>query len=86
MIEYFGVNKPSLVCCFEKWNVESSAEDLYVLDTYAPKNFHPWKTRTEGVSQYTSMSHSFKITEIDTGIDLNYIVISCTNLNKQKLM
>ena len=29
LIESFGVNKPSLVCCSEPWTVQSSAEDIY---------------------------------------------------------
>ena len=52
LIEYFGVNKPSLVCCSETWMVEPSAEDLYVLDNYEPMKFQPGKTRNEAVAIY----------------------------------
>ena len=86
LIESFGVNKPSLVCCSKTWMVESSAEDLYVLDNYAPMKFQPGKTRNEGVAKYVHESLSFEIIEFDAGIDLNYIAISYTNLKKRKLM
>ena len=36
VIESFEVNKSSLVCCTETWMVESSTEDLHVLNDYAP--------------------------------------------------
>ena len=85
LIESFGVNKPSLVCCSETWMVESSAEDLYVLETYAPMKFQPGKTRNEGVAIYAHESLSFEKLEFDIGIDLNYIAISCTNLKKEKI-
>ena len=84
LIEYFGVNKPSLVCCSDTWMVESSAEDHYVLDNYAPMKFKPGKTRNEGVAIYVHESLSFEIIKFGTGIDLNYIAISCTNLKKEK--
>ena len=37
------------------------------------------------VWEYTSMSQSFEIIEFGTGIDLNYIAISCTNIKEEKL-
>ena len=43
LIESFGDNKPSLVCCSETWMVGSSAEDLCVLDIYAPMKFQSGK-------------------------------------------
>ena len=86
LIESFGVNKPSLDCCSVTWMVESSGEDLYVLDYYASMNFQPGKTRNEGVSKYVHESLSFEIIEFDIRIDLNYIAISCTNLKKAKII
>ena len=85
LIESFGVNKTSLDCCSETWMVESSAEDLYVLDNYAPMKIQPGKTINEGVAIYVHESLSFEILEFDIGIDLNYIAISCTNLMKEKI-
>ena len=64
--------------------VESSAGDLYVLDNCAPMKFQPGKTRNEGVAIYVHESLSFELIEIDIGIDLNYIAVSCTNLKKEK--
>ena len=85
LIEPFGANKPSLVCCSETWMVESSAEDIYVLNNYAHMKFQPGKTRKEGVAIYVHESLSFEIIEFNTGIDLNYIAISFTNLKKEKI-
>ena len=56
LIESFGANKPSQVCCSETWMVESSAEDLYVLNNYAPMKFQLEKTRNEGVAIYVHES------------------------------
>ena len=80
LIESFGVNKRSLVCCSETWMVESTAGDLYVLDNHAPMKFQPGKTRNEGVAIYVHESLSFELLEFDIGIDLNYFAINCTNL------
>ena len=85
LIESFGVNKTSLVCRFETWMAESSTEDLYVSDNFAPMKLPPGKTRNEGVAIYVHESLSFEIIEFDIGIDLNYIAISCTNL-KEKII
>ena len=62
--------------------VELSAEDRYVLDKYAPIKFQPGKTRNEDRAIYVHESFSFEMIQFDTGIDLNYIAISCTNLSK----
>ena len=48
--------------------VESSAEDIYVLDNYAPMKFQSGKTRIEGVAIYVYVSLSFEIREFGTGI------------------
>ena len=72
LIEFCGVSKPSLVCCYEAWMVESSAEDLYVLDNYAPIEFQPRETRNEGMAIYVHVSLSFQIKKSDTEIDFNY--------------
>ena len=72
--ESFGVNKPSLVCCSERWMVESYAGNFYV-DTYLPMMFQPGKTRSESVAIYVHESLSFEIIEFATGIDLSYIAI-----------
>ena len=45
LIESFGVSKPCLVCCSKTWVIESSAENLHVLDNNAPIKFQPGKTR-----------------------------------------
>ena len=66
LIGTFGVTKPSLVCCFETWMIESSAEDLYVLDNCAPMKFQPGKTSNEGVAIYVHESLSFEIIEFGT--------------------
>ena len=84
LIQSFGVNKPSLVCCSETWMTELSAETLYASDNYAPLTFQPGETRNEGVEIYVHESLSFEPIEFDNGIDLNYMAISCTNLNKEK--
>ena len=63
---------------------ESSAEDLHVSDNNAPMKFQPRKTRNEGVAIYVHESLSYEIIEFDTGIDLNYFAICCTNLEEKK--
>ena len=83
LIESFGVNKTTLVCCSETWMADSSTEDLYVLDNFAPMKFPPGKTRNEGVAIYVHESLSFETIEIDIRIDLNYIAFSCTNLKEK---
>ena len=57
------------------WMVESSAEDLYVLDNYAPMKFQPGKTRNDGVAMYLHASFSFEIIELDN---------NCTNQKREK--
>ena len=81
----FRVNKPSIVCCCEIWMVESSGEDLYVLDIYAKMKFHPGKTRIESVAFYVQYSLTFEIKKLRHWIDLNYIAIRCTNLNNEQI-
>ena len=84
MIESFGVNKPCVVCCSETWMVESSAEDFYVLDNFAPMKFQPGRTRNEGAATDVHESLFFEIIEFGTRIDLKYIAISCINFKKGK--
>ena len=83
LIESFGVNKQTLVCCFKTWRFESSAGDLF---NYAPDIFQPGETINESAAIHLHESFCFEIIQFDTGFDLNYIVISCTNLNKEKLL
>ena len=71
LIEFFGVNKPSLVCCSEPWTVQSSAEDIYNLENHAPMKLQPGKTRNEGEAIYVHESLSFEIIEFGTRIGLN---------------
>ena len=75
LIQSFGVNKPSLVCCSETWMTELSAENLYALDNYAPLKFQPGETRTGGVAIFLHESLCFESIEIENGIDLNYLAI-----------
>ena len=84
--ESFGVNEPSVVCCSETRIIVSSAEDLYVLDTYAPLKFQPGKTRNGGVAKYVNDSLSFGMIEFNTRIDLNYIASNFTNLEIVKVI
>ena len=78
LIESFEVKKPALVCRSETWIVESSAHDLNVLDNYSPMKFKPRKLEMK-VWQYTFMNLPFEKIEFGSGIDFNYIAISCTN-------
>ena len=49
---------------------------------------HQWHFNQEKlemkVLHYTFITLSFQITEFETGIDLSYIAISCTNLKNKK--
>ena len=66
--------------------VESTAEEPYVLDNYAPMKIQPEKARNDGLKIYVHESLSSEIIEFGTGIDLNYTAICCTNLKKEKIM
>ena len=69
LIETFGVNKPYRVCCTETWVVESSAEDLYVLDYYAQLKLQLGKCKNEGVAVYFLESLCFEIIDFETASD-----------------
>ena len=84
-MESFGVKKSSLDCCSEMLIVESSAEDPYVLDNYAPMKFQPGKTRNEVVAKNVHETLSFEITKFDAVIDLNYIAFSCNFVKKENV-
>ena len=68
-----------------KWIIVSSAEDLHVLDTYAPMTLQPRKTRNGGVAIHVHESLSFRMIEFNTRIDLKYIASSCTNPENVKI-
>ena len=48
--------------------------------------FQSGEITNEYMVLYFHESLCFEIREIDTGIDLNYIAISCTNLKMKKLL
>ena len=81
LVEYFGVNKLSVVCCSETWMVESSTEDFYVLDNYALMKFQPGKHRNEGVAIYVHESLSFEIKELGNSFISTKLSTSRTPLN-----